>query len=168
MYIKDIRISGTNSGYYYFIDYTHPLATGNSGRVYVHRHNASIKLGYWITSEQHVHHLDQDKLNNSLDNLSILTNTEHAQLHTNTIVPKPCKVCGSIFTPAENKIVCCSQKCRQQLAIKDTTITKEVLDSLIPKMSWVSLGKMFGYSDNGIKKRAISLGCILPDRKSRR
>jgi hypothetical protein len=45
------------------------------------------------------------------------------------------------------------------LKIKDKTITKDILDELIPLMSWVDLGKMFGYSDNGIKKRAKALGC---------
>lgn len=46
-------------------------------------------------------------------------------------------------------------------AIKNREITKEELDRLIPKYSWVALGKLFGYSDNGIKKRAIALGCTI-------
>lgn len=39
-YNSKIIIQGTNLGYYYFIDKNHPLATGNSGRVLLHRHIA--------------------------------------------------------------------------------------------------------------------------------
>jgi len=51
MYNKEISIKGLNLGYEYFIDYEHPLATGNSGRILLHRHNISIKLGRWISSD---------------------------------------------------------------------------------------------------------------------
>jgi len=52
-------------------------------------------------------------------------------------------------------------------SIKDISITKDVLDPLILKHSWTVLGSMFGYSDNGIKKRAKALGCTIPVRNKR-
>lgn len=161
VYNKEVVIAGSNNGYYYFIDYTHPLATGNSGRVYLHRHLASIYQGNWISSDEQVHHIDEIKTNNAEDNLLICSASEHAELHKGSLPLKICVLCGSEFKALELSQKYCSAKCRTNSNVKDASITKEVLDALIPTMSWVALGKMFGYTDNGIKKRAKSLGCTI-------
>ena len=163
-YTKEISIRVTkDTGYEYFIDYKHPLATGNSGRIYNHRHQASIKLGRWIKSEEHVHHLDCNKLNNSLENLEILTSSEHARRHkdTNPRVVLNCSSCNKQFQQTSSTQSFCSRECSSTSQVKNKEITKELLDVLIPTMSWVKLGKLFGYSDTGIKKRAKALGCLL-------
>jgi hypothetical protein len=163
MYDKEIRCTNTNRGYLYFCDSGHPLADIN-GRVYLHRHLASIKLGRWVTSEEVVHHIDENKLNNSDDNLQVLSSSEHASIHA---IEKGLKLtqvlhclnCGSSFKQDSTKQIFCSKECSSLSQVKDKTITKELLDKLIPTMTWTKLGQLFGYSDNGIKKRAISLGC---------
>lgn len=43
-------------GYLYFIDRAHPLAS-KVGRVYHHRHVASLAMGRWLVASEHVHHL---------------------------------------------------------------------------------------------------------------
>lgn len=153
---REYVVKGTNNGYEYFIDYSHPLATGNSGRVYVHRHIASMMGCKWLDSSEVVHHIDGDKLNNTSSNLEILSNSEHAALHRGgALLEISCPTCTKIFKPTSRDQKVCSLKCK----VRNTEITKEMLDALIPKTSWVALGKLFGYTDNGIKKRAIALGC---------
>lgn len=171
MYTKELpelKVQKDNQ-YIYFIDYSHPLAVGNSGKVYLHRHNASIALGRWLTSEEHVHHIDGNRQNNNSNNLQVLTNDEHNKIHH----PSPlkeliCIICNNTYIQSEVEQKYCSTKCGDLSRVKNREITKELLDELIPEMSWVSLGKLFGYSDNGIKKRARALGCTIPARLSRK
>lgn len=158
-YNSKIKIQGTNLGYYYFIDKNHPLATGNSGRVLLHRHVAQLKLGRWLLSNEIVHHIDENKLNNSPDNLLVLSRQEHSSIHAIRLEQKPCIECGNMFTPKESKILYCTNLCSKKSQIKNKDITKELLEQLMPTHSWIVLGKLFGYQDNGIKKRAVSLGC---------
>lgn len=158
---EEIKIQKDN-GYQYFTDYNHPLAIGNSGKVYYHRHVASIKYGHWLTSDEHVHHIDGIKTNNIPTNLEVLSNVEHGLLHSGGPVYKPCLYCNKEFgsRPSDNQKFC-SIACCNLHKVKNSNITKEYLNVLIPEHSWVSLGRLFGYSDNGIKKRAKSLGCDL-------
>jgi hypothetical protein len=171
-YDKEVEIRGFNNGYLYFIDKTHPLATGNSYRVYLHRHLASIKLNRWLTKEEHVHHIDNNCENNSLDNLLVCSAAEHAIIHNGTVTEKLCKYCSKEFKGNRNAQEFCSVKCAQnhqvKNRVKNKTITKELLDSLIPTTSWVALGQMFGYSDVGIKKRAKALNCVIPVKNKKR
>jgi hypothetical protein len=168
VYNKEIIKTGlTSHGYLYFIDNQHPLAVGNSGIVYLHRHLASLKEGRWLTSEEHVHHIDGCKTNNEYSNLEVLSAEAHSAIHH----PKPAQVqclwCHTMFDPDKPTSRYCSTRCYDLSKVKDSSISKEELDALIPKYSWVELGKMFGYSDNGIKKRAKALGCIIPVRKKK-
>jgi hypothetical protein len=163
MYTKPIKIlEGLKAGYQQFRDPEHPLSYSSDGSVYLHRHIASLKIGRWLKSNEHVHHIDGNKLNNDPDNLQVLTNKEHGLLHnlsnTSTI---SCTVCKTLFKQINKTVKYCSTKCFHESTVKNNEITKELLDSLIPYNSWVSLGKKFNYSDVGIKKRAKALGCDL-------
>lgn len=170
MYNKEIvPLKGLKAGYIVFRDTTHPLAY-KEGVVYLHRHIASLSKGKWLTSEEHVHHLDENKLNNDTNNLQVLTASEHSKLHNPTteygyndrcLEEYICVYCGEVFYPLRASITkqFCSSECAKAERVKDKTLTKELLDELIPRTSWRELGKIFGYSDNGIKKRAIALGC---------
>lgn len=167
MYTKELGILKIqkDNQYVYFIDYEHPLAVGNSGKVYLHRHIASIKMGRWLSNAEHVHHIDHNKQNNAPNNLQVLTNDEHNKIHhPSPLLSIQCSECSKIFKQSEVHQIYCSPVCAWLAKVKDKSITKEILDELIPKMSWVALGKLFGYSDNGIKKRAKSLGCAIPIR----
>ena len=166
MYTKEVKIlSGLKNGYAQFRDWSHPLHYPSDGSVYLHRHLASIKLGRWLTNNEHVHHVDENRLNNDPANLEILTAEEHAALHNGCVGLYTCPVCSKEFEPHNSKSKHCSTRCSSQASVKDSTITKEVLDKLIPVTSWTALGKMFGYTDNGIKKRAKTLGCDITKSK---
>lgn len=67
-------------GYEYLTDRNHPLCSRN-GRVAVHRHYASVKIGRWLIQGEEVHHKDLNKRNNDPSNLEILSRSEHARLH---------------------------------------------------------------------------------------
>lgn len=69
-----------STGRLLFHDRKHPLAD-KRGRVLYHRHIASVKIGRWLTKEEHVHHIDDNPLNNSPSNLEILSHSEHASKH---------------------------------------------------------------------------------------
>lgn len=131
-------------------------------------HIASIKVGRWLSTDEHVHHIDGNKLNNDIDNLEVLSCSEHAKRHKGETPEAICIVCGTSFKAIGKVNKYCSYNCANSGAVKNKTITKELLDSLIPNNSWVALGKMFEYSDVGIKKRAKALGCTVPERKPRK
>lgn len=169
MYNKEINAKALNNGYLCFYDKEHPLATeACQYRIFLHRHIASIKLGRWLSTEEHVHHIDGNKLNNNPDNLEILTCSEHAKRHRGETPNVKCEVCGTEFKASGKVNRYCSYSCSNTGSVKNKIITKELLDSLIPGNTWLTLGAMFGYSDVGIKKRAKALGCIVPERKPRK
>ena len=58
----------------------HPNA-GTQGHVYEHRYLAEKFLGRYLTKDEIVHHKDGNKLNNSLDNLEVLSKYEHQRVH---------------------------------------------------------------------------------------
>ena len=66
-----------NQGFYWMI-YT------ENGRVYEHRHLMSQKLGRVLERHEHVHHLNNNGLDNRIENLQLLTNSEHRKLHNKT------------------------------------------------------------------------------------
>jgi hypothetical protein len=150
-------------GYLYFIDKNHPLKTGNASYVFLHRHVASIKEGRWLTTEEHVHHIDEDKLNNSPENLHICSASEHARLHREHLcIEKPCKQCGTTFKQKESSQIFCSIDCTNKYRVLLDGLTKEELEYLLWTTNYSELGKQFRCSDNGIRKWAKRLRCIMP------
>jgi len=74
-----------------------------------------------IPNGYHIHHIDQDKANNHIENLQALTNNEHRRTHNNLtkqIFPRICPVCGETFAPKHRAQVCCSWGCAGKLKAK--------------------------------------------------
>lgn len=151
-----------SSGYLYFIDKEHPLAIGKALYVYYHRHVASLKLGRWLTSNEHVHHLDENRVNNNPDNLDVMSASEHAKVHNVSLPDAVCLQCRAEFTPSRNTTKYCSVECVTKSKVKLDFLTKDELELLIWSKSLSSLAKELGCSDNGIKKWAVRLGCLMP------
>lgn len=144
-------------GYKYYFDPSHPLS-GKSGKVYEHRHEASVMLGRWLTSKEVVHHRDKDKCNNSHDNLEVMSCSEHARLHKMESLgqslgqSKPlseCKVCGCLH---KYKYYC-SNECRNigRRKVKNRP-SKQELTKKLKHNSFLSVGREYGVSDNCIRK----------------
>lgn len=68
------------TGYLQILCKDHPDAD-ESGYVFVHRLLASFKIGRHIDSEEQVHHIDGDINNNRLENLQVLSRSEHMAIH---------------------------------------------------------------------------------------
>jgi len=92
--------------------------------------------GIPVPSDMNVHHLDANRLNDSKDNLVLMTHRAHSQLHNEgrkTDIKRTCQTCGETFLikrwrlkdPSRGKY--CSQKCyheaprtnKHKKAIKD-------------------------------------------------
>jgi hypothetical protein len=71
----------SGDGYRHLLRPDHPNANQH-GYVKEHRLVVELDLGRRLTDSEVVHHKDRDRLNNSLDNLEVLTQAEHARLHS--------------------------------------------------------------------------------------
>ena len=146
-YNYKIKLSIDSNGYHVFCDKEHPLSYYSNSIVYYHRHKASIKLGRWIRTDEHVHHIDENKLNNSFDNLLILTASEHAKLH-NQIQEKCCIKCGNKFTSSGNY---CSYECtKRKTKIQWPSVEK--MKEWIWKEPTAQIAISLRVSDNAVAK----------------
>jgi len=158
---EELRLDKT-LGYIYFIDKNHPLATA-IGRVYYHRHVSSVKEGKWLTSEEQVHHIDENKVNNSPENLQIMTAKEHGKLHSKSELKSlPCKYCNNEFSQKHKEQLFCSIACIGKYYIKLDGLAKEELEYLVWTQPYTTLAKQFNCSDNGVRKWARRLNCTMP------
>jgi len=92
--------------------------------VLAHRYEMELFLGRKLTSDEHVHHKDGDKSNNTIDNLELMTNSDHAKEHAvpAKVVELVCPACETYFTRSERyvrmklkggqKNFLCSRTCR--------------------------------------------------------
>ena len=136
-------------GYEYFIDRAHPLAN-SQGKVYYHRHVASVKIGRWLFSWEDVHHENKNKSCNEASNLEVMTRAEHGALHAPLPKIIDCEECG---TSTRNKKYC-SYHCSAQGTRKVSRPDKLQLAQDISELSWLAIGRKYGVSDNAVRKWA--------------
>ena len=69
------------NGYKVIKVFNHPFAN-NRGYIYEHRLMMEKKLGRYLQPIEIVHHIDNNKLNNKIENLKLFSSTnEHTQFH---------------------------------------------------------------------------------------
>lgn len=86
--------------YLYALVPDHPNATKN-GYVPMHRVVMENHLGRLLEKSQVVHHLDEDRHNNAIENLQVMDSREHNRMHSSigrTIVELVCPCCGKTFS----------------------------------------------------------------------
>lgn len=66
-------------GYRYILDKSHP--NGHRGYVYEHRIVVERKIGRYLDKSEIVHHKNGNKLDNRIDNLEIISRSDHASMH---------------------------------------------------------------------------------------
>jgi len=107
----------------------HPRAW-STGYVYVHQIFAERKLGRLLTDDEIVHHKNEDTLDNSEENLAVITQSEHAKLHAKKrqMVELFCAECGKEFErrlgsePSKRgyKQAFCNRSCNGKFQIRIT------------------------------------------------
>lgn len=92
--------------------------THNGRGIDEHRKVMEQHLGRKLGRNEYVHHINENKRDNRIENLVVMTPQEHNDLHkTKHQKTKICAVCGKEFTPptkhrARNHI--CSKECMQE------------------------------------------------------
>ena len=87
------------------------------------RYLMSVKLQRFLLPEEQIDHIDNDKTNDSIENLQILTkkqnNVKEALRHNKKVLVYKCPNCGKIFyreyknrnVYKNYKTICCSRRC---------------------------------------------------------
>ena len=144
----------------------HPRVRSN-GCVTFHTLVAESVIGRYLYDDEVVHHKDEDKHNNSPENLMVFrTQEDHARFHSGkyeslvensdgswscNIGKQYCVVCGeTIISNRDRKT--CSTNCANETFKKCERPNKEDLVELLTENSFSFVGKMFNVSDNAIRK----------------
>lgn len=140
--------------------------------LYVHQLMYRTFVGA-IPSNMEINHIDHNKQNNSLDNLELVTREDNMRkavlFYGNKLKPR-CKQCGKVISE-NNKTGYC-MKCLKEHGYKNPNYkkdykyehpSKDVLWKLIKAKSFLEIGRIYGVTDNAIRKLAKQYG--LPFRR---
>lgn len=149
----------------------HPRAT-EEGYVYTHVLVAEQNLGRYLKSEECVHHIDEDKYNNSPDNLMVFKSlADHSAFHKGVKAVKDgdvwccpdkridnkdcCPICNTRYKDAQaDMCIDCWNNFRNQF-VKHTGTkrpNRETLKEKIRNSNFLQIGKEYGVSDNAVRK----------------
>lgn len=94
-----------------------------------HRYIMEQHLGRKLKRNEYVHHINDNKKDNRIENLMVVTPDEHNKLHLSKLpITKICIVCGKEFEPPikhRRRTKICSKECL--LVYKRNAIGKKVL-----------------------------------------
>ena len=147
------------------------------GYVLEHRLVVENNIGRQLLSDEHVHHKDLNTLNNSIDNLVVLTNEDHIKLHhllksnkewRNRLVQdglfghviastyRKCVDCGTEISVMEDSesSVCRCKLCAAVHMRKVKRPSKERLIELLTGGTLSKVGDYFGVSGKTVRKWA--------------
>lgn len=81
-----------HQGYKLIYSPTRPSAKGNR-YIFEHRLVMEKFLGRYLKPEEHIHHINKNKLDNRIENLKVVSNKEHQAIHNSLKIPKKCLLC---------------------------------------------------------------------------
>lgn len=94
------KLVSTN-GYYYRYMPEHPFCN-NKGYVFEHRLVYEKNIGRFLRSEEEIHHINRNRKDNRIENLSLKSKGEHKTFHNRErgilFVDFKCVECGVIFS----------------------------------------------------------------------
>lgn len=101
-----------------------------NGMTYLeHRWVMEQHIGRRLETWEQVHHINHNRFDNRIENLMIVTQEEHALLHSELPREKPCTECGRMFAP---------QKSRRRTAMTCGPACYGKLRSKINKARWAA------------------------------
>lgn len=147
---KEIRIAGSH-------------LQRKNGMVLEHRYEAEKMLGRHLRNGETVHHIDGDRLNNAQENLMVFTSrSDHSRFHGIAGCTPKLQGDGTYRVPARRysciecgKQISHSGRCGVCGAFSRRVVERPSahdLLALIQSHSFVELGRMFGVSDNAVRK----------------
>lgn len=149
--------------YKFAVVYNHPNATIN-GYVLLHRIIMENHIGRILNVNEVVHHKNFNKNDNRIENLELMSRSEHTKLHQQAKYhfefEIKCPTCGKIFNRDirsvksklkinPHKTFCCSHSCGSKLQNMIKKVGFKKLEDKI-KFSFITLVKVF---PNGNKKQ---------------
>lgn len=156
------------TGYLYSYSPNHYLAN-KAGKVMQHTLVMTEAIGRRLEKDECVHHIDRDRTNNKLENLRLLTHSEHSALHAledkgYRLEERECPICRWKFAcGTKSQQVFCSNDCAKK-AKRKFEISKEDLEAMVWMEPTVKVAKRLGVSDVAIGKRCKKLGIAKPPR----
>jgi len=145
---------------------THPKAKAN-GCILEQRYIAEKIVGRVLNDDEVVHHKDENRNNNAISNLMVFkTQQDHARYHSGQYkeiicndnvyecipLTNQCIVCGKEFIKNKDKKYCCVNCKRLGERKVRNRPSKEEIIKLLETNSYCSIGRMYGVSDNTIRK----------------
>jgi hypothetical protein len=111
----------------------------------------------------------KDEVQKYKDFLASLSENERETLTSFVPGERICKFCGKKFNVLhrDRKGYYCSQKCSAESLRRAERPSKEDLEKLVLEVSFVKLGKIYGVSDNAIRKWCRAYKIPIPDTKAK-
>jgi hypothetical protein len=129
-----------------------------------HRHVMELAIGRPLSRAEVVHHKSEDRYDNRLENLQVMSHQEHAAHHNQKHpLAKTCPVCGSSFVPAPTKRqrkVTCSRTCFRAWAQTHTggvKLTREAAEEIRARYLAGETNKTRLAEAYGVSRSTISL-----------
>lgn len=105
-----------------------------------------------LCSDNEVDHIDQNTTNNNLENLQVLSRSDHLSKTLKdsgfSSRRKTCRKCGNTFQTKTEHATCfnCRGRTKKDLSAQD------IIEAYKLYKSWVGAANALGYSDKGLRK----------------
>lgn len=132
-------------------------SSGYNGYAYEHRMIVGMSIGRKLRRDEAVHHIDENKFNNDLSNLRLMSFSEHSSMHTCSpdAERQHCKICGKNLGGTVNrkvKRVYCGDCCRAMWANVSKKPSNEQLQLDCNTMNRTQIAEKYGVSETAVRK----------------